>query len=718
MRHARSSSRRGKVFALLALLSSLTGCASTTSFVRSDATLGRVVVYRNGVAYFERTAEVEGDTLRLRVPADKVDDFLKSLTVTDVTTGQPAPVAYPTDTPRASDGLIDMEIRLGGKGPHKLKLSYVTEAPSWKPSYRVTLSPSGKVKLDAWAIVDNTSGEDWKAVNLGVGSSSALSFRFDLHGIRVVERETLRSNDLFAHAPPSGGAVHGGDGDRRVLAELSESALRTEVDVAREAPKKEPRTSSSRKPAEERPVAQATSGMGRGASSRAVAQAFPPPAPPPPPKDKEAERMHALAGSLRANKQAVVIEGFADEADGDKMAASLDRANRARDQLLRQGVAPEQIVAVGRGQADGRKGGVRVVEAPREKKAADPGKAGGPGEAQEPSEPIGTSHFESGTPMTVERGTSAMISILSSEADGEIVYLYDAESARGNAQFPFRSVRLRNPTGSALDTGPVTVFGEGRFVGEGMADPIPAGAVAFVPFALDRQVVVDKKTDESDRIQRILTVQRGVFHTELRHTKKTVLSLTNRLAEKVVVYVKHTVPRGYSLVGDTKPTERLGDAQLFRVEVPANGKTDVVIDEATPVFRTTDIRSPDGLQMIRVHASGLAPEDPLKRRIEELVKLHTEMANLEQHIQTQREQMVELRARMDELHAQVLTLRAVRTTSPQLLGHLEKKLQEVSERVSKATVAVVALQERLMVAKVRFQDGVAELSVERAEPRP
>jgi hypothetical protein len=74
----------------------LFGCGQTTSYVRSDTTLGRVVVYRNGVAYFERYAEINGDSLRLSVPGDKIDDFLKSLTVTDATTGKPAPIAYPT----------------------------------------------------------------------------------------------------------------------------------------------------------------------------------------------------------------------------------------------------------------------------------------------------------------------------------------------------------------------------------------------------------------------------------------------------------------------------------------------------------------------------------------------------------------------------------------------------------------------------------------------
>ena len=161
----------------------LTGCgASATTYVHApnDTTLGRVVVYRNGVAYFERTADVKEDHLNLQVPADKVDDFLKSLTVVDAQTGAPAPITYPTKPPASIAGLIDMRIGLAKGSAHKLKLSYVTEAPSWKPSYRVVIGANGKVNLEAWAIVDNTSGEDCNNVKLGVGSSSALSFRFDL----------------------------------------------------------------------------------------------------------------------------------------------------------------------------------------------------------------------------------------------------------------------------------------------------------------------------------------------------------------------------------------------------------------------------------------------------------------------------------------------------------------------------------------------------------
>ena len=134
------------------------GCGTHTSYVKApETTLGRVVVYRNGVAYFERYADVAGDALHLQVPADKVDDFLKSLTVSDARTNAPEPVVYPTDVPNTGTGLIDMKIQLSGAKPHKLKLSYVTESPSWKPSYRITLDKNGKIQIQAWAIVDNTS---------------------------------------------------------------------------------------------------------------------------------------------------------------------------------------------------------------------------------------------------------------------------------------------------------------------------------------------------------------------------------------------------------------------------------------------------------------------------------------------------------------------------------------------------------------------------------
>src|SRR6478735_7610291 len=147
------------------LATALAGCGPKhASFVKVDSvSLGRVVVYRNGVAFYERRATVTGGTLTVSVPRDRVDDFLKSLTVVDAISGNPLPVSIPRDQAAEGNYLV-MKLQLPTKDKADVVLTYVTESPSWKPSYRVVVGNQGKVMLEGWAIVDNTSGEDWKGV--------------------------------------------------------------------------------------------------------------------------------------------------------------------------------------------------------------------------------------------------------------------------------------------------------------------------------------------------------------------------------------------------------------------------------------------------------------------------------------------------------------------------------------------------------------------------
>ncbi len=315
--------------------------------------------------------------------------------------------------------------------------------------------------------------------------------------------------------------------------------------------------------------------------------------------------------------------------------------------------------------------------------------------------------------MTIPRGTSAMVSILDAPTDGEVVYLYDPETPHGNGAFAFKSVRIKNPTDSALESGPVSVFGDGRFIGEGISEPIPPRSAAFVPFALDRQIVVDGKNEERDEIARVMTVQRGVFTAEVQHTRRSTWTLHNRLGERATVYIRHTAAQGYKLSPQSAPSvERIGNANLFRVDLEPGGKKEIVVEEQTPQFKTVDVHAAGGMDLVRVFLSSSAAAGPLKTELAALLKMQQDTGTLEERIATVREQMQEYRARMDELHAQIVTLKAVKTAGP-LMQNLEHKMQEVSEHLSKATVEVVSLQEKLMVSRVRFQDAVADLSLEK-----
>ncbi|MGA2724687.1 MAG: DUF4139 domain-containing protein [Bryobacteraceae bacterium] len=85
--------------------------------------------------------------------------------------------------------------------------SYMIPAPVWKSSYRLIFGASGQPVLEGWAIVDNTTGEDWTKVQLSLVSGRPISFVSQLYAPKYVDRPTAELADDRAARP----VVHEGD---------------------------------------------------------------------------------------------------------------------------------------------------------------------------------------------------------------------------------------------------------------------------------------------------------------------------------------------------------------------------------------------------------------------------------------------------------------------------------------------------------------------------
>ena len=79
--------------------------------------------------------------------------------------------------------------------------SYMVPAPVWKSSYRLILGATGQPVLEGWAIVDNTSNEDWSNVQLSLVSGRPISFISQLYAPRYVERPEADLPDDRAASP-------------------------------------------------------------------------------------------------------------------------------------------------------------------------------------------------------------------------------------------------------------------------------------------------------------------------------------------------------------------------------------------------------------------------------------------------------------------------------------------------------------------------------------
>jgi hypothetical protein len=81
-----------------------------------------------------------------------------------------------------SQGLRHLTIQDNGTGPRELHLSYISEVPIWKSTYRILFTDASKssstqtATLQGWSVVDNTTGTDWINVHLSLIAGAPQSF--------------------------------------------------------------------------------------------------------------------------------------------------------------------------------------------------------------------------------------------------------------------------------------------------------------------------------------------------------------------------------------------------------------------------------------------------------------------------------------------------------------------------------------------------------------
>ena len=88
-----------------------------------------------------------------------------------------------------------------GEGSRRVRVGYLLEAPLWKTSYRLVLGEGQEHFLQGWAIVENTTEEDWRDVSLSLVSGRPISFIMDLYRPLYVPRPTVEL-ELYSSIVP------------------------------------------------------------------------------------------------------------------------------------------------------------------------------------------------------------------------------------------------------------------------------------------------------------------------------------------------------------------------------------------------------------------------------------------------------------------------------------------------------------------------------------
>ncbi|MCS7300249.1 MAG: hypothetical protein NZ556_01660 [Fimbriimonadales bacterium] len=125
-----------------------------------------------------------------------------------------------------------VELRFRGQGERRVLVGYLTETPLWKMSYRLVLG-TGEPLLQGWAIVENTTDEDWRNVRVELVSGRPVSFIQNLYEPIYIQRPRLQPQTDAAlipaapeaamkmEAPPAAMPGFGGGADVRRASPLA-----------------------------------------------------------------------------------------------------------------------------------------------------------------------------------------------------------------------------------------------------------------------------------------------------------------------------------------------------------------------------------------------------------------------------------------------------------------------------------------------------------------
>jgi hypothetical protein len=410
-----------------------------------------------------------------------------------------------------STGLRHLTLDAIGQGQRELRVSYISEVPVWKSTYRLVFprTPNGSATMQGWAVVDNTVGADWDNVQLSLVAGAPQSFIQPLSQPLYMRRQEIPIATEAELTPQTheaaemnqdavAAAAGGGGGKQFDRVELSAKLSSPRAAAARVAVS-----------------AGVAGGMGMGSGNG-----------------------FGYSSASGGNIGGGPVRNGANTAAGKS--------------FLNQDVA--YLV-----------GTDRVSDALKE------------GD-------VSTNAFDDffeyalTQPVTIHKNESAMVPILQQELPAEHVTLWSEKDPT-----PLRAVWLENKSKLTLDSGSFSIFESGEFAGEGLLDPIHPGEKRLLSYAADQAVRVKVADRDGKRTLHHVRISKGVIVETHMDVATVTYSATNHAEMDRMVLLEH--PRrtgGWSLDEGLKADETAPDLYRFKLPVAAHSTAKLEVRERGP----------------------------------------------------------------------------------------------------------------------------------------
>ena len=625
--------------ALAALLG--TACAG-----RQSLPVQHVVVYRNGIAYFERSGHVDQDEARFTMKKSSVGDFLATLAVMERGGSSVRAAGFPVrqedgDDSRG-DGSQTVVLALDGKS-HDLRVGYIAESPVWRPSYRIVVRQGGKADLQVWGIVQNLSGEDWKDVSLSLATGAPLAFQANLGATVIPSRPVVTDSGQTIGAIPHGETVLSQE-------EMAQREFNLAAEAKKDIRNREISSAQSMHPQQSGdPLRDSLQRQGGGYTTQSEQQ---------------------YNSSSRTPP-------------GHVAGTPLPMPNYPPPSAAGTPASPAMDLSPPR---DARSLAAVTVDG-------------------------ASTRYDLPQAITIRDKSATMVMVLARSVPGEALYLFAPDgNVPDSATHPFRVAHFKNETGGTLEPGPITMFEEGAFLGQGLLDTVPSTATATVPFALEGGIAVVREQKSDEVGERVAKIENGELTIERDKVMLTTYRVRNGGEEAAKVLMRHArVPQSRLSSPPPGTEDNVGTGTaLVPTTVAAHSTTDLTVDERVAYRKAEDWYAPVADSAVKAYLADPKSDREVAQKLksvwvirDEYVKKFKERASLKQQAFTASQETEEARRdlKSTERGGGVDTLRQ------KLAGHLT----EASARMAELNRKIADLDATLAGLNTRFDAFVHDI---------
>ena len=502
-----------------------------------------------------------------------------------------------------------LTIATAGTGDRDLFVSYISEVPVWKATYRLVLPSAADARapmLQGWAVVDNTVGEDWNGVALSLVAGAPQSFIQQISRPYYVQRPVVPLPERMLLSPQTHQAAMGTAG----AGALSGTVTDATGGAIPGATVRATRNGAA-------VVTATTDSAGRfrltgvAPGGYDVSVTMPGFRPLTRAADVSGGMETVLNATLQAGGQSEVVAVTGEPAasaapaggGGGRGGRGFGTGSGVSGNVMLDGVSPMPSPAAS-----------RVADARLAQQAEATGAALGD-----------LFEYALKEPVTIRKNQSALVPILGGEVKADKVSLWNASTSGPR---PLRAVWLTNTTGLTLDGGTFTVVDGQAFAGEGLIEPLKAGERRLLSYAMDLGLQVDAKFEGVPaRVTRVL-ISRGLLIQQSEERQRRVYTARNEDAEPRTLVIEHPARTGWTLAAGVAPPAETTPAWLrFQLSIAPKTTATFAVEEVHPLQTQYAVGSITDQQVaLLVHEQAIS--GPVEASLRQVIARKAEIARL------------------------------------------------------------------------------------------